>query len=166
MPYYVWMMANGLFILGSALYIWMFQPYHSTVVLFGKLFAQIAIVLFAVNINMYFIFLVIRKSKNRAVKVRLSKMARKMMKAHIPIAIIGTSLIVLHAGMMALELGKEIGFFHPKMLTGYLGVLLLVLTLFAGWLRHKKASGFRRKFHLTMALIFGGVFIVHLFFPL
>jgi hypothetical protein len=166
MPYYVWMIVNGLFILGSALYIWMFQPYHSTVVLFGKSFAQIAIILFAVNINMYFIFLVIRKSKNRSMKVRLSKMARKMMKAHIPIAIIGTSLIVLHAGMMALELGKEIGFFHPKMLTGYLGVLLLVLTLFAGWLRHKKASGFRRKFHLTMALIFGGVFIVHLFFPL
>jgi hypothetical protein len=165
MPYYVWIIINVLFIIVSALYIWTFHPYDSSVILFGKLFAQLAIILFLINVNMYFIFLVIRKSKVRNVKISLSKLSRKMMKAHIPIALAGTSLIVIHAGIMLFQLGEIIGFIHPKMITGYIGMFLLSITLFAGILRHKKSSGFRRKFHLTMAMIFTGVFIFHLFLP-
>jgi hypothetical protein len=166
MPYYVWMILNGLLIIGSGLFIWIVHPYDSTVILNGILFAHLAIILFLMNVNMYFIFLVIRKSKMRNVKVSLSKLARKLMKSHIPIALAGTSLIVLHAGIMLVQLGETIGFFHPKMITGYIGMFLLAFTLVAGMLRHKKSSGFRRKFHLTMAMIFAGVFIFHFFLPL
>jgi hypothetical protein len=166
MSYYVWIIINGLFIIGSVLYIWGVHSYDSTVILLGKLLAQLAILLFLINVNMYFIFLVIRKSKVRNVKVALSKLSRKMMRAHIPIALAGTSLIALHAGIMLFQLGEIIGFFHPKMITGYFAIFMLALTLFAGVLRHKKASGFRRKFHLTTAMIFAGVFIIHLFLPL
>jgi hypothetical protein len=166
MTYYVWIFINGLLIIGSTIYIWMVQPNDSTVILFGKLFAQVAILLFFINVNMYFIFLVIRKSKVRRIKITLSKISRKMMKTHIPIALAGTSVIVLHAWIMLFQLGETIGFYHPKMITGYFGIVMLSLTLYAGVLRHKKSSGFRRKFHLTTAMIFAGVFVIHLFLPL
>jgi hypothetical protein len=166
MPYYVWIVINGLLIIGSTLYIWMVQPNDSNVILFGKLFAQLAILLFFINVNMYFIFFVIRNSKVRSIKITLSKMSRKMMKTHIPIALAGTSLIVLHAGIMLFQLGETIGFLHLKMITGFFGIFMLSLTLFAGVLRHKKSSGFLRKFHLTTAVIFTGIFIIHLFLPL
>jgi hypothetical protein len=165
MPYYVWIIINVLFIIGSVLYIWGAHSYDSTVILLGKLLAQLAILLFLINVNMYFIFLVIRKSKVRNVKVALSKLSRKMMRAHIPIALAGTSLIALHAGIMLFQLRNN-RIFHPKMITGYFAIFMLALTLFAGVLRHKKASGFRRKFHLTTAMIFAGMFIIHLFLPL
>lgn len=166
MSYYIWLLINVLFLIGSALYIWITDTHLSTLITTGKLFSQLAIILFIINVNMYFIFLVIRKSKQRNIKVTLAKWSRKMMKAHIPIAMIGTSLILIHAGVMLTQMGKFVSYIHPKMITGYLGIVLLTLTLIGGYRRHKRASGFRRKFHLVMALIFAGVFTFHLFLPL
>ncbi len=166
MPYYIWLTLNILFLIGSALYIWLSDTHLSTLTTAGKFFSQLAILFFIVNVNMYFIFLVIRKSKQRKIKVTLAKWSRKMMKAHIHIATIGTSLILIHAGIMLTQMGKYISYLHPKMITGYLGIILLILTLIGGYRRHKRASGFRRKFHLVMALIFATIFTVHLFLPL
>lgn len=166
LSYYIWLVINGLLLIATTLFIWIIRPHDSTLVVSGQLIAQIAIILFIINVNMYFIFWVIRNSKKRNIKVSLSKIARKMMKSHIHIAIIGTTLILIHGTIMIWKLGSVIGYFHLKMLTGYLGILLLVLTLIGGYRRHRKASGFRRKFHLVMALIFAAVFIIHLFIPL
>jgi hypothetical protein len=166
MSYYIWIIINGLLLVCSSIYIWLVRPHDSIIIISGQLIAQLAIIFFLVNVNMYFIFRVIRKAKKRSIKVNLSKIARKMMKSHIHIAIIGTSLILLHGIIMLWKLGEPIGYLHPKMLTGYLGILMLSLTLISGYRRHRKASGFRRKFHLTMALIFATVFIIHLFFPI
>ena len=166
MAYYGWITVNVLFIMITGVYIWIFQPYDSATVLTGLFFAQIAVLLFIINLNMYFIFLVIRKSKIRKVKIALSKLSRKMMKVHIPTAIIATSLIIIHASIMIVELGGRIGFAHPKMVTGYIGMTMLSLTILGGVRRHKKASGFRRRFHLVMAMIFGIAFLLHLFFPM
>lgn len=166
MSYYLWVLINSLLLIGSTLYIWIVRPHDSTIIISGQIIAQFAIIFFLVNVNMYFIFLVIKKAKKRSIKVGLSKMARKMMRSHIHIAIIGTTLILLHGSIMFWKLGGVIGYLNPKMLTGYLGIVMLTLTLVGGYRRHRKASGFRRKFHLVMALIFATVFIIHLFFPL
>jgi len=166
MAYYVWLVVNSLLLISSLLVIWVFRPYDSATVLAGKWFAQLAILLFFINVNMYFIFLVIRKSKARHVKVTLSKRARSMMKAHIPFALVGTSMILFHGAIMAWKLGATIGFIHPKMVTGYGSVGLLTITLLAGFLRHRKASGFRRKFHLIAAMLFACLFLIHLFWPI
>lgn len=166
MPYYIWLTVNVLFVIGSALYIWLADTHLSTVIITGKLFSQLALILFIINVNMYFIFLVIRKAKQRSIKVLLAKWSRKMMKLHIPIAMLATSLILIHAGIMLTQMGKYISYFHPKMITGYFGIILLILTLIGGYRRHRRASGFRRKFHLSMALIFAVMFTVHLFLPI
>ncbi len=162
----VWLSLNLLVILGSALYIWVARPHTAFAVTLGQLFAQMGILFFLVNVNMYFIFLVIKKTPRRQVKISLARLSRLLMKGHIPFALFGTTLILLHAGLMLTIASRIVGFAHPKMLSGYLSFLLMALTLLTGYRRYRKASGFRRKFHLVAALVFACVFLVHLFLPL
>ncbi|MBE4907549.1 hypothetical protein IMZ08_05660 [Bacillus luteolus] len=166
MSYYAWIIINVLFVFCSGVYIWLFQQNQSLSVITGQLLAQAGILLFLVNVNMYFIFLVIRKSKIRKLRTTLAKLSRKMMKVHIPLGIVGTAFVTIHAIIMLIELGNRIGFFHGKLVSGYLSISFLMLTLFAGYLRHKKSSGFRKKFHRTTAFAFTVAFTIHLFFPL
>lgn len=166
MVHIFWIAANTFLILLTVIIIWFIRPHTTFFVSLGQFFAQIAILLFLVNINMYFIFLVIRKSNIRGVRIALAKFSRRMMRAHIPLAISGTALILFHAGIMLWQLSPVFGFFHLKWLTGYTALFMLGMTLFAGTLRHYRASGFRRRFHLISALIFGAAFLLHLFTPL
>lgn len=166
MLFYIWLTVNILFLIGSTLYIWLADTQISALITTGKLLSQLAILFFIINVNMYFIFLVIRKAKQRNIKILLAKWSRKMMKLHIPIAILATSLILIHAGIMLTQMGQFISYLHIKMVTGYLSILMLILTLIGGYRRYKRASGFRRKFHLVMALIFAGIFTIHLFMPI
>lgn len=166
MAYYIWIIINALLVISTIIYIWIFRLHDSQIITLGQVFAQIAIILFIINVNMYFIFLVIRRTKVRKFKITLAKMSRQMMKSHIKLAIIGTILIVFHGGIMLVKLGELIGYVNPKMMSGMLAILLLAITLFAGYLRHKKSSGFRRKFHYTSAFLFTILFMVHLFLPI
>ncbi|MCM3568601.1 hypothetical protein [Neobacillus mesonae] len=159
----IWTFVNVFLIVISIVYIWIFRSHDSSLIVTGQLLAQVGLILLLININMYFIFLVIRKTSVRKVKIRLAKFSRHFMKWHIPIAIWGTVVIAGHALINLTQIGPVIGFAHFKLLTGYLSIGMLCLTLFAGWLRHKKASGFRRKFHLTAAMIFLCAFVIHMF---
>nr|WP_309099909.1 hypothetical protein [Fredinandcohnia onubensis] len=166
MAYYSWIFLNALLVISTFIYIWIFRSHDSQIVTLGQVFAQISIILFIVDVNMYFIFLVIRRTKERKLKIALAKMSRKMMKSHIKLAIIGTILIVFHGGIMLVKLGELIGYTNPKMISGILAILLLAITLFAGYLRHKKSSGVRRKFHYTSAFLLTFLFLLHLFLPI
>jgi hypothetical protein len=89
-----------------------------------------------------------------------------MMKWHIKIAITATTIIIGHAAINLYEIAPVIGFGELKLISGYLALALLALTLAAGYLRHKKATGFRRKFHLTTAMVFFLLFLLHMFIPI
>ncbi|WP_462412903.1 hypothetical protein [Neobacillus sp. Marseille-QA0830] len=160
----IWTSANVLLIAGSIIYIWFFHPLVSTMIIISRFLAQIALVLFIFNINMYFIFLLIRKIKQRDIKVWLASLA-SFMKWHIKIAITSTILIIGHSGSNLSQIGPAIGYGQAKLLMGYLSFLFLLVTLLAGYLRHKKASGFRKRFHRTMAMIFTVLFLIHMLFP-
>jgi hypothetical protein len=112
---------------------------------------------------MYFIFLVIRRTKQRNVKIQLAKFSRLMMKWHIKIAVVGAIIIGGHAIINLFEAGHLIGYIHLKMVSGYFALCLLFVTLTAGYLRHRKASGFRRKFHLVTSMAFALIFLFHMF---
>ncbi|EKN66716.1 hypothetical protein BABA_14702 [Neobacillus bataviensis LMG 21833] len=159
----LWSAANILLIVISIVYIWFIRPHDSSLVVAGQVLAQVAVVLFFVNINMYFIFLVIRKTSVRKVKIRLAKFSRYFMKWHIKIALLGATVIIGHGLINFYELGPLLGYGHMKLWSGYLSILLLGITLFAGYLRHKKASGLRRKFHLISAMTFLSAFLLHMF---
>jgi hypothetical protein len=166
LPHRLWIALNSILIVLSVIYIWLFRPHDSSLVITAQFLAQMAMILFLVNINMYFVFLVIRKSSVRQVKIRLAKFSRIMMKWHIPIAITATTIIVGHAAINLYEIAPLIGYGNLKLVSGYLAIAVLSLTLTAGYLRHKKASGFRRKFHLITAMAFFLVFFIHMFIPI
>jgi predicted anti-sigma-YlaC factor YlaD len=127
----------------------------------ATIFSQFAVILVLLNINMYFIFLIIRKTKKRKVKLTLAKLSRKVMKVHVPIAISATSLIILHIIFIVFSIPFDLT--KPKLLTGLLAVIGLFFTLLAGYLRSKKATGTRRKSHIITAFIFFIVALVHIF---
>ncbi|NRD80948.1 hypothetical protein HPT25_26855 [Bacillus sp. BRMEA1] len=159
----IWTVSNVLIIISSILYIWLFSPHDNTLIVISQLFAQIAMVLFIFNVNMYFIFFLIRKTKQREVKIRLATYSRYFMKWHIKMAITATLFIIGHAGINLFKIVPVIGYVHFKMLMGYTSFILLLVTLFAGYLRHKKASGFRKKFHRVIAMLLTVSFFIHMF---
>lgn len=166
MHHRLWIAVNSILITFSMIYIWFFRPHDSSLVITAQFLGQIAMFLFLININMYFIFLVIRKTSVRKVKIRLAKFSRVMMKWHIFIALTATTIIIGHAAINLYEIGPAVGFTNLKLSSGYLAFSLLFVTLVAGYRRHKKASGFRRKFHLTTAMIFFLLFLIHMFIPI
>lgn len=156
-----WLFVNILTVV--VIIIWsLYRGYDSLYILLGKLVSQAAFVLFLINVNMYFVFLLIRKSKVDNVKVRLAKISKKMMKYHIPIAITASLLILIHGAMMVTAHSSRLG--DLKISAGALSFALLLILLYSGLLRHRKATGKRRKFHYTMAFTFFGLVLVHIFF--
>jgi uncharacterized membrane protein len=115
---------------------------------------------------MYFIFLIIRKTKKREIKIRLATISRYLMKGHIKIALFSTIFTIGHIMINIFKYGPMIGYLHIKMVMGYSSFSLLMITLIAGYQRHKKASGFRKKFHRIMAMIFTFLFLLHMFIPI
>lgn len=139
----------------------LYQGYDSNYILIGKIIAQAAFILFLININMYFVFLLIRKSKIRNVKVKLAQISKKMMRYHIPIAITASLLIIVHAALMISAYVTDL--WKAKTVCGAAAIGILIILLFSGLLRRWKASGKRRKFHFTMAFVFFGFVILHVF---
>jgi hypothetical protein len=166
LPHKLWIAVNSILIAFSFIYIWFFRPHDSSLVIVAQFLAQLAMILFLVNINMYFIFLVIRKSSVRQIKIRLAKFSRVMMKWHIKIAVTATAIIVGHAAINLFKIAPVVGYGNVKLVSGYLALAVLAVTLSAGYLRHKKSSGFRRKFHLITAMVFFLVFFLHMFLPI
>ncbi|QOY38747.2 hypothetical protein AWH56_023860 [Anaerobacillus isosaccharinicus] len=155
-----WLLVNTLticLIVGWSFY----QGSSSYYILSAKIISQVAFVLFLVNVNMYFVLLLIRKGKDRNVKVKLAKISKKMMKYHVAIAITAVGLIVLHGSMMISVHTQQLQ--NSKIVSGIFAFLVLTILLFSGVLRKLKASGFRRKFHYRMAFIFFVFVITHIF---
>lgn len=157
----VWIGSNILFILLVIIWSFINQEFLSPIINIGKVLALVALLLFLININMYFIFLIIRKSNNKSLKKKLALFSRKMMKAHVPIAITAVGFVSIHGILMMVF--HPIDVFSLKKMSGLAAVGILSVHLYSGWLRRKKASGFRRKFHLSMAFVFMCFFLVHIF---
>ncbi|MGC5327832.1 hypothetical protein [Brevibacillus sp. SYSU BS000544] len=162
----LWMLINIVILLVSVVVTWFIRPHDSQSEVFGVFFAQVSFILFLINANMYFIFLVIRKSPDRDVKKMFAALSRRVMRGHVPFAIVGTILILIHAGVMLQTAGVVLGLTHPKIVTGFTALGILAVTLFAGNLRRRRASGFRRKFHLVVALTFAAFMLLHLLTPI
>ena len=139
----------------------LYQGYETNFILIGKMVAQAAFFLVLINVNMYFVFLLIRKSKIRNVKVKLAKISKRMMRYHIPIAITASILVLFHASMMIYARLENL--WDITIISGIVTICILILLLFSGLLRRWKATGKRRRFHFIMAFIFFGFMIIHIF---
>jgi hypothetical protein len=156
----IWLIVNLMIIVGMLVWSLLHQT-DGLVLQFATIFSQFAVILILLNLNMYFIFFIIRKSKKRKVKLTLAKISRKVMKVHVPIAISASCLIILHIIFIVFSIPFDLS--KPKLLTGLLAVVGLFLTLLAGYLRSKKASGTRRKSHILTAFAFFVLAILHIF---
>lgn len=139
----------------------MLQKNESSTILVAKIAAQGAFILFLTNLNMYFVFTFIRKSKQREVKIKLAKIAKRLMKFHIPIAFTATLFSIFHGVIMV-----DVNWFHLKLakpISGIFTIFLLSIVLFSGFLRRRKATGRRRKFHYLTAFTFFGLLLLHIF---
>lgn len=139
----------------------LYQGYDTSLILIGKLLSQAAFILFLININMYFVFLLIRKSKIRPMKVKLAQISKRMMKYHIPIAITATILIIGHGVIMLSAYVDSV--WTLKMIIGLFSIGVLIILLYSGLLRRWKSTGKRRKFHYIMAFVFFGCVLFHIF---
>jgi len=153
-----WMSLSLLAVAVAAACLWLAPLRPSAVYRIAGFSALAAALLFAANLSYAALFQAIKRGAARSLRVRLAKLARKAMPWHMPIGIVGTALAVVHAGVMLTQHGVTA---HPKTIAGLASLLLLGLTLIAGVLRTRRASGFRRKFHLTAALLFAASFLVH-----
>lgn len=155
-----WVSINLVTVLLILLWSW-YRGYDSNEIFIGKVLAQAAFVLFLINLNMYFVFLLIRKSKIRKVKVTLAKISKRMMKYHVAIAITATLLIGGHASIMSYTYLDD--FWKAKTASGMFAIAILAILLFSGLLRRRKSTGRRRKFHYIMAFVFFGFVFFHVF---
>lgn len=162
MSYWYWFFGNILFLTLISLYIALFNPVRSDIISFAKLTATVSIFLFLTNASMFIIFMTIRKTKSKQVKLFFVKLSRKVFKFHIPIAITATSLVSFHAFVMVFYKGAVINYFDLNVMFGVIAYLLLIFTLIAGYYRYRRASGLRKKTHRYLALSFVTAFIIHL----
>lgn len=163
MKYSNWLIVNISFLLFFSLYLGIVGSEKSNFIFLSNLFSHLAILFFLMNLLMFFIISLIKKSNKRQVKKFFARFLRKYFKTHVPFAITGSSLILVHAVFNLSHTGLVLGYHHPKMISGYTALFLLTINLIAGYFRYHRASGSRRKFHLYSALLFTGVFFIHIF---
>lgn len=122
--------------------------------------APIALALFLVNYSMFIFLRLIRHSKTRKMKVFFAKIARYVMKVHLPFALVGTGLILVHAVIMM--------FYHPlsilalTKLSGMLALMMLWIHLYSGYLKLKRTSRKRQRIHVLTAFTLLITILIHI----
>jgi cation transport ATPase len=125
---------------------------------FAKSLAHFAIMYFSAAFLLYvFLYGISHFPKGRTRK-KLVMLTRIYIRFHIAIAIIGTIIIFLHAALMLTMIPIN----SPYALTGLLTLLGLLGVLITGYLRKRKSSGKRRRYHRYMAFLFIALVIIHL----
>ncbi|KAA9023857.1 hypothetical protein [Niallia endozanthoxylica] len=156
-----WLAVNIVTVITILLWSSIYQGYGSNTIMIGKVAAQVSFILFLVNLNMYFVFLFIRKSKKRTIKVKFAQISKRLMTFHIPVAVSASLLVFIH--IITMIYGKWGHLWGQKTISGIVTFSLLLLLLFSGFLRKKKATGKRRRFHYKTAFVFFGLLILHIF---
>ncbi|GEL07891.1 hypothetical protein [Salisediminibacterium halotolerans] len=119
-----------------------------------------AALLFALNLSMYALFYIIRKSSSRRVRIYVARYTRQIMKSHSAVGIAGSFAIILH--IYTVTDGGSFFASKPVYTTGVVAGAFLILTLLSGYLRSRKANGFRRRNHQRASLFFTLTVIVHI----
>lgn len=128
-------------------------------VLFASLLGLLGLLFILFNWNMHAIFGKIRQLKSRKDRIKIAKHARKIMPYHMAIGICGLVLISGHALLLFRSYGI---FINPKMVSGVLAFIGLVVVSVSGYLRKVKASRLRRLFHLYSSFVLFILIVIHI----
>jgi hypothetical protein len=131
------------------------QPYDYNS---AKTIAHLAIIYFFIAFLLYLFLYGISHLSKSPIRKKLVMFTRIFIRFHIAIGIMGTILILLHASWML----TIIPITSMYAMTGLFTLLGLLGVLVTGYLRKRKSSGKRRRFHRYMAFIFIVFIIIHL----
>lgn len=121
-------------------------------------FAKTAALYFIITFFLYPFLYTISRLPKSALRSNLVTFTRIYIRFHIAFAIIGVLLIILH--VMGMQ--RIISINSPRAISGYLALLSLLSVLITGYLRKRKSSGKRRRFHRYMSFLFIFFVLVHL----
>jgi hypothetical protein len=124
----------------------------------AKTLAHYAILFFLAAFILYIFLFGIIHFPNHDKRKSLVVFTRIYIRFHVALAIMGTLFISLHITWMSIL----IPLVSPKGLTGILALSGLLAVLVTGYLRKRKSSGRRRRYHRYMAFIFIAFVIIHL----
>jgi hypothetical protein len=134
----------------------MYLPYVKAAVLF----ALIGLFFILVNWNMHGMFLQIRTIQDRQHKIRIAKVAKKIMPFHIWIGMSGFILIIIHACFIIHLYGFH--WHNLKIISGLVALTAFACHVTTGLLRKVKPSGKRRRAHIRTAFILIFTVVVHI----
>ena len=152
---YKWLTFNTiLFLFGIWFGIILPFPYiHKAVI-----FAVIGLFFILFNWSFHGIFLEIRTIQNRKRKVKLAKIAKKIMPFHMYTGLTAFLFVTIHVVLIIESYGFQ--WRSTKMITGVIAFTVIIAQVTSGILRKLKATGKRRRFHLRNAfLLFFAIFI-------
>jgi cytochrome b561 len=130
-----------------------FRQYKGTFKQFGSI-AQIG---FYAVLSIYPIFLLLKYKKIKGIKwlkTFLQMIGKLVRKWHVPVALLSTGVVFLHAYMAILR-GFKLDFTY---ISGMITTLLLLPLLFMGLMRFKRND---RNWHKKLAIIFLVLFFIH-----
>jgi hypothetical protein len=124
---------------------------------FAKTIAGYAVYYFAAAFLLYIFLYAISHLPNIRIRKNLVRFTKIYIRFHIALAIMGTLFIMLHAALML----SIIPIHSSKAITGFLAVIGLLAVLTTGYLRKRRSSGRRRRYHRYAAFVFIAFVIIH-----
>ncbi|MFD3450392.1 hypothetical protein ACFDTO_38085 [Microbacteriaceae bacterium 4G12] len=139
---------------------WLIENVHAYKAIFKKM-GSIARLGFFATLSIYPIFLLLKWKPikkitfgNFELKNILQFIGKLVRKWHVPMAILFTSIVLLH-GYMAILKGFKWNFTY---FSGVIDIFVLFFLMFMGLKRYKKKDG---KWHLKIAIVFLVLFMLH-----
>ncbi|MBB6454022.1 MFS family permease [Salirhabdus euzebyi] len=124
------------------------------------IFGIVGLLAILLNWNMHSLFSEIRREKKRERKIKIAKIARKIMPYHMTIGLMALLLITIHVSLIFTE--YAFNWQHTKMVSGLLALLALFAQVISGWMRRRRATGKRRRVHLRLGFVLFFSIVVHI----
>lgn len=121
----------------------------------GGLIGQVAAYGFALAISMYVVRRIVKLKFLKDFKKKILIVAKLLREWHVPISIVASAIILLHAYIM---LSRGI-FFSLRYMSGILALLILVVQIISGIFRYKRLGV---KFHMIVGILFIISMIIHI----
>ncbi|WP_066175938.1 DUF4405 domain-containing protein [Bacillus marinisedimentorum] len=126
-----------------------------------KWLGRIGLIYFLIAFTLYLLLFTISHSPRPKPKWlgKLVGFTRVFIRFHVATAIYAVLWILPHAWWM----GSNVPFDNRYSWTGALALLALIPLLITGYMRKRKSSGKRRRFHRYSAFVFVGLMLIHFF---
>lgn len=121
----------------------------------GRLIGQVSAYGFALAISMYVVRRIAKLTLLKNFKKKILMVAKVLREGHVPISIVASSIILLHAYIM---LSRGI-FVSLRYISGILALLILAVQIISGIFRYKRIGV---KFHMIVGILFIISMIIHI----